>query len=545
VIRDASPQDLIPDASFLPPSAEWNAIPQEKLSEFNNQTRKPLSNGNLSPGVQTYRDRQKELQIDNKSAFRTIRRIPVPAGETAARLGNSYEFYKNLEFFSGYWPDTSLPTEPEASSSPEQEKEAVPHHLQTHVRTGTGAQMPPDYRQNLLSAFIKLVAYDFGCNVSFPRCEPRLHLTPAPNSSTTRPPSYFNSSAMFIYRTPIDRASARAGVVEGPVAALSSRASVVFATEAEEYLDLAREVVASLLTAQQRAREVKREQRFGEGKWWTSTPRWGGGPGGPIGKEVDRLEEAAAAAAAAAAKATTRPPDITSTPSSSSSSTSVPTSSPGAGAKPPIEPAATESRVVTESKRQIHSITGPSPASSSISTKRTRKGSKDTSNLPMYENYRKMYPPGPTWDRKARYKAIGKVPGAGYDDVFLVSALNHHVSIVRTRVPMGLLEHLDGLGEREWGRVEMWRSRWFDFFLKEDRLEAMDLVWGMMGWLMRKIEAPQAELKVESAPVSEAVIMTGTGEAEATGSGEGSAATSNAIPASAAAEDQGEKMDLS
>jgi hypothetical protein len=163
----------------------------------------------------------------------------------------------------------------------------------------------------------------------------------------------------------------------------------------------------------------------------------------------------------------------------------------------------------------------------------------------MYENYRKMYPPGPTWDRKARYKAIGKVPGAGYDDVFLVSALNHHVSIVRTRVPMGLLEHLDGLGEREWGRVEMWRSRWFDFFLKEDRLEAMDLVWGMMGWLMRKIEAPQAELKVESAPVSEAVIMTGTGEAEATGSGEGSAATSNAIPASAAAEDQGEKMDLS
>ncbi len=217
VIADASPQDLLPDTSFLPPVEDWNAIPQDDLLEANEATRKPLNNGNLSPGVQTYRERQKELLIDNAAAFRTIRRIPAPAGEVAARLGNAYEFYKNLEFFSGYWHDTSLG--PEGEAPQKDEIDTTPLHLQTHVRTGTGSQLPPDYRQHLLTAFVKLVAYDFGCNVSFPRVEPRLHLTPPQPPS---PPSYFNSSVTFIYRTPTARASARAGIVEGPVAALSA-----------------------------------------------------------------------------------------------------------------------------------------------------------------------------------------------------------------------------------------------------------------------------------------------------------------------------------
>jgi hypothetical protein len=45
---------------------------------------------------------------------------------------------------------------------------------------------------------------------------------------------------------------------------------------------------------------------------------------------------------------------------------------------------------------------------------------------------------------------------------------------------------LDG-GDQQagWGRVMMWRSKWFDLFLKNERIEAMELVWGMMAWLMR------------------------------------------------------------
>jgi hypothetical protein len=62
---------------------------------------------------------------------------------------------------------------------------------------------------------------------------------------------------------------------------------------------------------------------------------------------------------------------------------------------------------------------------------------------------------------------------------------------MRARVPEKLLEVLEGGEGREgWDRVVMWRSRWYDLYLKEERIEAMGIVWGVMAWLMRKIEEP-------------------------------------------------------
>ncbi|CAL3971777.1 unnamed protein product [Diplocarpon coronariae] len=467
VIPDASAPDLIPDSSYLPPSEKWNELTAEALLEVNEATRKPLGNGNLSPGVQTYRERQKELLIDNTAAFRTIRRIPAPTGETPARLGNAYEFFKNLEFFSGYWPDTSLPAKSEPPTDEEKQRSRLPTHQQTHVRVGNGSQLPPEYRQNLITAFVKLVAYDFGCNVSFPRTEPRLHLTPSPRASPepTPPPSYFNSSATFIYRMPVERSSARAGIVEGPVAAVSARATTTFATPADETLDLAREIVAILLTAQQRARDGKTERRFGDGEWWTMRPRWGGGPGGPIGKEADTAEGAASA------------PDAD-----------------GAEKSPPAqtEDERAAVKMANEVKRQIGGIANrtPNPA------KRPKK-SKEGSLMAIYDAYRRMTPPSGTWDRRARYSAIGKVQGEAYDDVFLISALNHHICVVRAKVPEDLLVVLEGEEKGSWERLEVRRSRWWDLYLKEDRVEAMNVVWGVMSWLMRKVEHPKEKAAVQ------------------------------------------------
>jgi len=122
--------------------------------------------------------------------------------------------------------------------------------------------------------------------------------------------------------------------------------------------------------------------------------------------------------------------------------------------------------------------------------KRIKKSPPKDAFAQMCESYRKMLPPSSTWDRKTRYMSIGKSKGADYDDIFLVSALNHHVSILRARVPSGLLEVLAG-GEGEWERVMVWRSKWFDLFLVGDRIEAMELVWGMMTWLMRKVESDE------------------------------------------------------
>ncbi|KAH8661376.1 hypothetical protein BGZ60DRAFT_433201 [Tricladium varicosporioides] len=456
VISNAAPEDIIPDSSCLPPIEEWNSIATDNLLEANDATKKPLGNGNLSPGAQTYRERKNELLIDNTAAFRTIRRIPPPTGESAVRLGNAYEFFKNLEFFSGYWDDTSLPPPSDSSgatgSSVEKEDiSAVPFHQQTHTRTGTGSQLPPEYRQNLLTAFIKLVAYDFGCNVSLPRCEPRLHLTPPP--SIPFPPSYFNSSAFFIYRTPTERSAARAGIIEGPVAVVSCRGSTVFATEAESQLDLAREVVAVLLTAQQRAREGRTENKFGEGKWWATKQRWGGGPGGPIGREADKIDGLAA----------------------------IPASGTGTDEKITLPVRDESERGVAAETRRIFGINGPSP------NKRTKRGKTADGNMAIYENYRKLLPPSSTWDRRARYCPIGKLSAeAGFDDVFMVSALNHHVSIVRVRVPEKLLNVLSGDETNEgWEKLPMWRSKWYDLFIGVERVEAMELVWGMVSYLMR------------------------------------------------------------
>lgn len=107
--------------------------------------------------------------------------------------------------------------------------------------------------------------------------------------------------------------------------------------------------------------------------------------------------------------------------------------------------------------------------------------------------------PASNWDKKTRYQAIGKQPGADHDDIFLFSSVFHHLSVVKVRVPHALLSVLegdlstlaagaDGTTTRPWGKLEVWRSRWFDLFIAEERLESMRLLWGVMMWLMRNVD---------------------------------------------------------
>jgi hypothetical protein len=51
--------------------------------------------------------------------------------------------------------------------------------------------------------------------------------------------------------------------------------------------DLLREVGAMLLTAQERARHGVMEVKPGEGKWWTTIPRWGGAPNEGVTVDAD------------------------------------------------------------------------------------------------------------------------------------------------------------------------------------------------------------------------------------------------------------------
>ncbi|KAH8174857.1 hypothetical protein LIA77_06276 [Sarocladium implicatum] len=450
---DATVDQIVPDPAYIPDFKQWDQTSQEAAREQSQATPMLLRNGKPVPGCQVYLERRKELANVNEDAFRTVRRISPPKGKQQARLGNAYEFYRCLELLTTFWDDPTqppeLPPSPELSPSElrqgqgsqategaEKSDANAPDDKQVVVqRTAPGSAMPAEYRQSLLAAFIKLVAYDFGCNVGAARVEPRLQFCSSKNPNLARKTS-IPSGCSFIHQTAMSRETARAGIIHGPVAAVTSRACVDFTkpdVETAQSLDLAREIIAALITAQHRAREGKIERRFGEGEWWTSKPRWGGGSGGPIGREIEK------------------------------------DSVQGDKDAPPTDENGLPAPVV----------------------KKARK------TMSIYDNYRMVRPPASTWDKKARYEAIGRQKGADYDDVFVVSSLFHHVSIMRVRVPQRLLDVLDGESEqgngqqRSWGKVPAWRSPWFDLFSVEDRTEAMRVLWAVMTWQMRKVDDDQ------------------------------------------------------
>ncbi|KAI0121654.1 hypothetical protein BJ170DRAFT_643779 [Xylariales sp. AK1849] len=522
VLSDAAVEDLVPDLSFLPTASAWDDITLDQARARDSTFRRPLSNGNLSPEARVYLDRRNELLIDNQAAFRTIRRIRPEPGMKTPRLGNCYEFFKQLEQMATYWDDTSLPpgtheqgdgTKEDESKPPDgaqpmpvdasleqaepaiigastaaesnsrsEPKDSKPH--QVTYRTAPGNTMPAEMRHNLISAFIKLVSYDFGCNISGPRVEPRLHLLepslPAPEQSkpskhAPREPhaSYFPSGCVFLVRTPMTREAARSGVVEGPLAAVSARNTTNFSTSADHCIDFGRELVAALVTAQHRAREGQDEKRFGDGKWWATTKRWGGGSGGPIGRE---LEGAAGIVS-----------DKDKSPTDTSVTTKTATETEGASPTSPQNRKANDNETRPQSPPHPISPSSGLPMRGPPVAKRARKN-----HVSVYDNYRQVRLPSSNWDKKARYSAVGKVKGADYDDVFVISSLFHHISVLRVRVPKRLLEVLAGASEEDgvqsWGKLPVWRSKWYDLFIAKERLEALRLLWGMTAWLMRKEE---------------------------------------------------------
>ena len=428
---DVDEKDLIPDASNIPDFRHWSTLTPEQARTHDGKERRQLRNGNVSPGCHVYLERKRELSNANENAFRTVRRIAPPKGKQQARLGNAYEFFRCLELLTTFWDDTSQPKTaelppshelamPDVATSQREDASATDREPRNATRTSAGQSMPPEYRTNLLNAFIKLVAYDFGCNVSMARVEPRLHLQSSPSNRQRK--SYTPSNCQFVFQSPMTREAARAGTVYGPVAAVSARRTVNFAepdAETAQSSDLAREVIAALVAAQHRDREGKEEKRFGHEQWWTTKHRWGGGSGGPIGREMNR-----------------------------------------------------------------DTAMGDNGPDSGPTMKRARK------TLPIYDNYRMVRPPASSWDRKTKYEAIGRVCGATYDDVFVISSLFHHVSFLRVRVPIRLLEVLEGSPEpdttkRSWGVVRAWRSPWYDFFDVGQRLAAMQMMWAVMAYQMR------------------------------------------------------------
>lgn len=295
-------------------------------------SRRQLLNGRDAPGRRDFSIRLREVQLPNSTGY-DILGGKIKTDQNFVRIAHFRRFWEGLDGMASYW-DTSLdeyippkPTEDKEGSVTEQLKVNTdePEEPKLEIgspsgsneprkrarieverpngesyrdsessrppggkgdvralgsyrghRMGNGAGMPDSSRLDTVKAFIEPLVWPFGLTIQPPRRAPLLAignvLVPVRLSFT-------------IWRIPSNRQRAQARFVEGPVIGVSCRSETGFREDSTESIcDMTSEVAALLLLAQERAREGQTETKPGEGKWWTTVPRWGGGAGGEIGE---------------------------------------------------------------------------------------------------------------------------------------------------------------------------------------------------------------------------------------------------------------------
>lgn len=411
VDSDVEPQDLFPpDQTRSLPPLPWEDEPETESAEAGKEPARPLmSNGLPYPPKGRFETLTNELLLDNDDAFREVARLSPREGRDRVRLTQSRKFWTNLERMGQYW-DTSLDSyyerpvspqqappaekdvkedtmetdeahvadtrmdvdEPEKPADPSASDEKVRHptvERYTGRRIGSGSEMPDDMRDETIRSFVEMAAWPFGCQVTVPTLPPRLMV-----KSLLFPVR----QSFQVARSPRDRQVARQGILEGPVLIAQCRPETQFrntndaaGTGLGEICDLFREVGGMLLAAQERARQGAPELRPGEGKWWTTAPRFGGAPNDGV---LDDLVKGQAM--------------------------HLPDSMLGEG-KPAPE---------TESARKRHKFEHPFVTSLARRSSAMRK-------LSSSEKW-KILQPGPSlWDKRMRYQQIGKAKDSPFDDV--------------------------------------------------------------------------------------------------------------------------------
>lgn len=478
----------------------------------------------------------RELGYSNDQAFKTLLRLAD--GPEKVTLSYARRFFSGLEHLSQFW-DTSLDQfyevpdlEPRASAtipgtdirpssvsadSPaphdwmaaggnyrhtnfgadhsdgmDEEMEDMPPKMKPVYkgrRTGTGREMQEEFRDEMLKGFIESAAWAWGCQVVKPMIQPRLAM------GTMLIPVRQN---LVVGRSPKERTAARRGVLEGPVLAALGRGTMGYwidgpwpeleGATAEVY-DLLREVGAMLELAQERAREGKEEIRPGAGKWWTSKPRWGGGTGGPMGWEDELQKEYYIEDGKVKCDK---------------------------AKKRPLSEAEVDKILAEPMEEGLQEEKAPIPRRKSGRDSKKGVAAKPGGNLKrwnmMADRWKLLQPGSRLWDDQRVYMKIGKEqpqtgmsPAETFDNVFLVSSMNHHVSILRMRVSDRYLAWLEGRNGGEntsiseeslqvqetAGVLQLWRTKWYDLFSPEERLEAQRGVWHVMGWLMKQEEGKE------------------------------------------------------
>ncbi|KAI9676485.1 MAG: hypothetical protein M1817_000643 [Caeruleum heppii] len=303
VQHDVPFEQLIPfhttrGGSFLPP-ASWDD-PSVEPKDRTDMPKVMLCTGAEAPGSSLYQQRKEEITGNNEDSFRAVLREQPRQGRPSIRLKHYYKFWQGLQMMAQHWdsPDDERVLEGDTiTDTAKTEQKTDGERSYDGRRIGNGKDMPESYRENAVKSFIEPIAWLFGCTfkfvLSFPICTTIL----IRQSSPSIPPRLSLQTILFPVRLTLsgsraspDSQKARRGYVQGPIFGVQCRPEIFTPPEDAQTnseaatIDQLRELGALLLLAQERGREGKAPTKPGEGKWYTTKPRWGGGIGGVIGE---------------------------------------------------------------------------------------------------------------------------------------------------------------------------------------------------------------------------------------------------------------------
>ena len=437
-------EDLVPQG-YLPPSS-W-AESEEGDDEFRPKSTL-LSNGLPFPQRKEFYVRVREFAFANEDVERVVNRLPpLYNDQPRPRLQYTRQFWVELDLMRNYWDtsqdeyfnesddstdasamdidqlraeaqrteqrgdgkrskqtaDKSNTTEQASTSAAAAAEDKTTY---TGRRTDTGKNMPAEYREKCVFAFVDILAQPFRSRVHHTSVQPRLHL-----QGTLLQMPHMG----FVHREPIQTTRPQnfnaPKIVHGPVLAVSTCLvgdTVSFRKPDEatgegkvEIMHLMKEIGVTLFTAQKRLMGGVIDKSASEDQWWMTAKRWGGGTGLAVGRPI-----------------------------SDGSKTKV-------EKKEEKKVEEKEEKKLGKAEEQSEKKTAPSK----VITTDGRKRAKTNLNHPSLQMPRSYRPPTSSWERNIEYGPIGMMKGAEYDDVSTADSLP---SCCRRPITLWVLRNVSG-----------------------------------------------------------------------------------------------------
>ena len=430
-ISEDVPLDVLIPQGYLAPK-EWLQEPSADNARF--QYPGKIHNNAPRPSHKDFYHRVRELLHNNDLAFASLsgrpgpKALPCSSRTDVVRLTHTHKFYQNLLLLAEFWDtskDNYIPSsEPSSPPAPPDTKESKETY--TGRRYGAGHEMPPEYRDDAVAAFLELCIWPFRCTLQSPRIAVSRKLVlqqelviPIGGISTT---VCVNSA---------EREKARKGVVEGPIMGvhvryypclrgkkwgLDKHKEDVQVRGREDVLDLLHEVGDALLVAQKRKREGTKEKEIGKGAFWTRSERrhLGQLAGERQDKKTD--ERAKEEIEAARPKRKDEPP-----------AKNVTEQSGGEPMEGVVMGDKNAKGIVQDNKKEEGKTNKGAALDGNGATDKTNGAKKRRPNRPAIDmaTYLDAKPPGSMWEPKVEYRMIGKDPSTGYDHVRLFALFSH------------------------------------------------------------------------------------------------------------------------